>query len=87
MRFLYVTGRDVSFVVALEQIVNMVPTDFPIAGGHRLRTIIATTNPNEDNCWCRESLEEILRAVQSQEPHASGTDVIDVANWIKYHAK
>lgn len=86
MRFIYITGRDVRYVIGLEQIVNMVPVESPIAGGKVLRTCIATTNPNEE-CWAQETLEEILRAIQSQEPHASGTDVIDVANWVKYHAK
>jgi hypothetical protein len=35
----------------------------------------------------KETPEDILRAVQAQEPHASGTDVIDVAQWTKYHEK
>lgn len=80
-RFIKVSGTDKSIVLNIDHIVIMVPVD------HKsLMTSIATSNPNED-CWCRETISDIVTAMQSQPASESGVDVIDVAEWAKYHSK
>lgn len=82
-RFIKVSGADHLVVLNIAQIVLMTPVNPPQRG---LMTCIATTNSNED-CWCQESIGDILRAMQSQAPSESGIDIIDVAEWAKYHSK
>lgn len=80
-RFIKVSGLDQPMVINVGHIVLMVPIVPPNNGQ---MTSIETSSAE---CYCRESIGDIVRAVQSQAPSESGVDVIDVTEWAKYHSK